>query len=124
MQIKKSALATAMATAIDALLSAGFVPDGQTREEVVRIPTKSSPLFGRSGGELAKLGGRQRFALGTTNIKATVGKRTVALYRVEGLAGVTGIASLDTSDIDRLRGVLASLPNNTSRPSLPLDERY
>ena len=57
----------------------------------------------------------QRFALGTTNIKATVGKRTVAVYRVEGqgLAGVAGIASLDTSDIDRLRSVLASLPQHS-----------
>lgn len=105
----------AMAVAIDALLSAGFAPDGQTREEIVRIPTKNSPLYGRSGGELAKLGGRQRFALGTTNIKATVGKRSVAVYRIEGqgLAGITGIASFDTSDIDRLRSVLASLPQHS-----------
>jgi len=103
-----------MAAAIDALLDAGFAPDGQTREEIVRIPTKSSPVYGRSGGELAKLGGRQRFALINTNIKATVGKRTVAVYRVEGegLAGVSGIASFDTSDIERLRDVIASLPRH------------
>ena len=105
----------AMAAAIDALLSCGFAPDGETREEIVRIPTKKSPLYGRSGGELAKLGGRQRYALGDSNIKATVGKRTLAVYRVEGkgLAGVRGVATLDTSDIDRLRIVLASLSQHS-----------
>ncbi len=104
----------AMAAAIDALLSFGFTPDGETREEMVRIPTKKSPLYGCSGGELVKLGGRQRFALGDTNLKATVGKRTLAVYRIDGkgLAGVRGIASLDTSDLDRLSSVLASLPQH------------
>ncbi len=97
-----------MADAIDALYAAGFVSDGHTREEIVRIPTKNSPLLGRSGGELAKLGGRQRFAQANTSLKATVGKRTVSVYRVndQGLTGVTGIASFDTSDIARLRQVL------------------
>jgi hypothetical protein len=46
----------AMAAAIEALLSCGFAPDGETREEIARIPTKRSPLYGHSGGELAKLG--------------------------------------------------------------------
>ena len=59
-----------MADVIDAFLAAGFVPDGQTREKTVRIPTRNSPLLGRSGGELAKLGGQQRFVLPGTNIKA------------------------------------------------------
>lgn len=101
----------AMASAIDALLGAGFEPDGQTREEVVRVPTKASPLLGLSGGELAKFGGRQRFAKTGTNIKATVGPRTTAIYRVggKGLAGVRGIASHDTSDGQALHATLAGL---------------
>lgn len=101
----------AMADAIDALLCAGFEPDGQTREEVVRVPTKASPLLGLSGGELAKFGGRQRFAKAGTNIKATVGPRTTAIYRVvgAGLAGVRGIATHDTSDSETIRATVAGL---------------
>lgn len=49
-----------------------------------------------------------------TNIKATVGKRTTAIYRVgsqsEGLAGVSGIATLDNRDIEQVKAVIAALP--------------
>lgn len=100
-----------MADAIQALMEAGFDPDGHTQEQIVRIPTRNSPLFGKTGGELAKLGGRQRFAKSGTNIKATVGARTTAIYRREGkgLEGVTGIATLDTKNIEALRVALACL---------------
>ncbi len=106
--------ANAMALAIDALLAAGFLPDGHTRQELVRIPTRNSPVFGHSGGELAKLGGRQRFALPDTDVKCTVGKRTLALYRtgvsgLTGLTGVTGLATLNTSDLSGLAVALAAL---------------
>lgn len=108
----------AMADAIQSLLDAGFEPDGTTREETVRIPTRNSPLFGNSGGELAKLGGRQRFAIPGTTYKATVGMRTTAVYRSEGggLGGVQGIASFDTNDIARLRAVIAELAIQSSAP--------
>lgn len=97
-----------MAAVIDALLLAGFAPDGETRTEVVRIPTSKSPLFGQSGGELAKFGGRLRFALPGSNVKATVGARTTAIYRIDGkgLEGVKGIASVNTSN---LQAVIAAL---------------
>jgi hypothetical protein len=100
----------AMAEAIQALLDAGFVPDGSTREEVVRIPTRDSPLFGKSGGELAKFGGRQRFAKPGTDLKATVGARTTAIYLSSGgITGVKGIAHLNTKDIEAVKTALASL---------------
>lgn len=101
----------AMAAAIDVLQAAGFAQDGATRTEVLRIPTKRSPVYGRSGGELVKLGGRMRFSQAGTSVKATVGKRTVAIYRMEGsgLGGVVGIATFDTSDLDRLKEVLQAL---------------
>ena len=101
----------AMASAIDALLSAGFEPDGQTREEILRVPTRAVPLLGLSGGELAKFGGRQRFAKTGTNIKATVGPRTTAIYRIEGkgLEGVRGIATHDTSAADAIRATIATI---------------
>lgn len=108
---KVSKAEIAMGEVIQALLDNGFDPDGHTQEQIVRVPTRKSPLFGKSGGELAKFGGRQRFVKTGTNIKATVGARTTALYRIEGkgLEGVSGIASLNTKDIEGLRGALAAL---------------
>lgn len=101
----------AMEAVINALLTAGFQPDGQTREETVRIPTAASPVFGRSGGELAKFGGRQRYSQTGTNIKATVGPRTTAIYRVEGkgIEGVCGIATHKTSDSQAIAATISSL---------------
>ena len=102
----------AMAAVIDELLDAGFEPDGQTREEIVRVPTANSPVLGRSGGELAKFGGRQRFSHRSTSVKVTVGARTVCFYRSEpgqGLQGVQGIATLDTKALVEIRGMLASV---------------
>jgi hypothetical protein len=89
-----------MAAVIDLLLAAEFVPDGETRQEHVRIPTANAPVFGQSGGVLATLGGRQRFVKSGTTIKATVGPRTTALYRIEGagIEGVRGIATLATKN--------------------------
>lgn len=99
--------------AIQILLDAGFVQDGATAETTVRIPTVRSPSFngGRSGGELAHFGGRPRFVLQDSNVKATVGQRTVNIYRSEGggLEGVRGIAHLKTSDLDGLKAALSKL---------------
>lgn len=101
----------ALAAALDALLAAGFIPDGRTRQEHVRIPTSKLPVYGQSGGELATLGGRQRLALPGTSVKATVGPRTLALYRVKvgGLGGAEGIATLDTSDLAGIEQALAGI---------------
>lgn len=96
---------------VKCLTAAGFVEDGATRMEHVRVPTKESPVFGQSGGQLATFGGRVRFVKEGTSIKATVGKRTTALYEVvgAGLAGVRGIASLETSDIEKIRAAVSAL---------------
>lgn len=102
----------AMAAVIDLLLAAGFEPAGHTREEVVRIPTSNAPLFGRSGGELARFCGRQRFAKPGTSMRATVGPRTVAIYRAEegkGLQGVQGIATHRTQDLEQVHATIAGL---------------
>ncbi|MES2877516.1 MAG: hypothetical protein V4713_03770 [Pseudomonadota bacterium] len=103
--------AMAMEDAIAYLRSAGFTLDGQTQVAQVRIPTKDSPVFGRSGGELATFGGRMRFVKAGTRIKATVGKRTTAIYEVQGagIAGVRGIASFDTCEIEKLRAAVNAL---------------
>lgn len=104
---------TSMSEVIDLLLKSGFVPDGTTETQIVRIPTKRSPLYGKSGGELATMGGRQRFMKPQTKIKATVGKRTTAIYRVgtEGSHnGVQGIATMNTANaVSKLPGILENL---------------
>lgn len=101
----------AMASVIDLLLASKFTQNGHTREEIVRIPTSKSPLLGKSGGELAKFGGRQRFGKPGTNIKATVGSRTTYFYFVQGLGDgcVKGIAMHDTKDIESIKKTVASL---------------
>lgn len=102
---------SAMARVIDALLAAGFEPDGRTRTLVVRVPTAGAPVYGRSGGELAKLGGRQRFVRAGTNIKATVGPRTTAIYSIDdhGSDCARGIATHATSDSDEIAATLETL---------------
>ncbi|KUZ89159.1 hypothetical protein WI73_21560 [Burkholderia ubonensis] len=75
------------------------------------IPTAKAPVFGYSGGVLATLGGRQRFVKSGTTIKATVGPRATALYRIEGagLEGVRGIATLATTELSAIRTAVESL---------------
>jgi len=77
----------AMADVKQILLEAGFVDDGES------------------------IAGRKRYVKRGTNIKATVGKRTTAIYRIEGpgLNGVRSLASLSTRDLGGLRALLQSL---------------
>ena len=94
---------SAIDTVTQVLQGAGFVPDGATPVETVRVPTAASPLFGKSGGVLATFGGRVRMAMPGTDIKVTVGARTTYLYRVQPSDDprdrVRGIAHLDTRDV-------------------------
>ena len=69
---------------VAALLQIGFAPAGETREEVVRIPTMKSPVYGGTGGERRTLGGRTRYALPGTNLRVTVGPRTTNVYFSRG----------------------------------------
>ncbi len=80
--------AEAVQNVIDALLKRGFVANGQTRQETVRIPTMRSPATcgGKAGGELATFGGRMRFAH-PSGLKATVGKRTTFFYYANTIFG-------------------------------------
>lgn len=74
----------AVERAVEVLTGAGFVPDGATREEEVRIPTSRAPVYGGIGGELRTLGGRTRFAIPGTAIRVTVGASTTCVYRRQG----------------------------------------
>jgi len=66
---------------IGVLVSAGFVPNGYTAEEHVRVPTQRSPLYGGIGGEACTFEGRSRYQKPGTNLRVTVGPRTVNVYR-------------------------------------------
>lgn len=106
--------------AIEALLAVGFSHDGKTAQTTARVPTKASPLLGKAGGELRTFGGRLRFVLSGTNIRATVGDRTTSLYRIAAQGGVQSIAALDTKDIDGLRRELGLIAISTATASLKM----
>lgn len=66
------------------LLELGFAPAGETAEQVVRIPTMQSPVYGGLGGERRTIGGRARYALPGTDLRVTVGPRTTNVYYSRG----------------------------------------
>lgn len=83
----------------DTLQKFGWSPAGETRSEIVIVPTSKSPRFGNCGGELREFKGRQRFQL--RRCFCTVGPRTVNFYRVEnGQAGP--LCQARSNDLDRV----------------------
>lgn len=107
-----SAAHEAMVKAVEALMKAGFEPNGHTRMEHVRVPTAKTPVYGKSGGKPVTLGGRMRLAKPGTDLKATVGLRTTVIYRTvaPGLAGVQGVAHHNTKDLGAIVATLADHP--------------
>lgn len=101
----------AKANVIELLFSAGFIPDGDTRSAASSSSDYMRNTADKQSKEWAAASGRLRFVKFGTSIKATVGARTTALYRVEGkgILGVKGIASLNTSDVGAIRTVLEGL---------------
>lgn len=76
-----------MQSVIDLLLQLGWLRDGQTRVETVRLPTRETPVYGRGGvmgGKLVTQGGRTRFHLSGTRWYATVGKRSACAFQHDG----------------------------------------
>jgi hypothetical protein len=92
---------------VDLSLASGFVADGRTQVQTVRIPTRRAPVFGGVGGEVRTFGGRQRFAKSGTDIKATVGRVTTCIYRLRN-GKMEIVANLSTKDRD---GIIAALEN-------------
>lgn len=95
---------TTMDRVLELLHEAGWVDDGRTQTEHVRIPTTKVPayLFGGQGGELRTLGGRLRLAKPGTDRKVTVGKRTTYFYEIrEGV--VRADLRVQTKDLERIQ---------------------
>jgi hypothetical protein len=84
---------------ITQLLDLGFAPAGETREEHVRIPTMRSPVLGGMGGERRTLGGRARYALPGTDLRVTVGPRTVNVYYSRGGGKVEFVMNEKTKEL-------------------------
>lgn len=85
---------------VDLLIETGWIADGVTLVEEVRIPTMRSPVFGGCGGEVRKFGGRARFIRGEDRV--TVGPRTVNFYRVQG--GQPGpFTQFKTADLEGIK---------------------
>lgn len=66
--------------AVLSLLELGFAPAGETVEQIVRIPTMRALVYAGLGGERRVIGGRARYALPGTDLRVTVGPRTVNVY--------------------------------------------
>ncbi len=102
-----------LAAAVEALVEAGYEPDGQTRTETVRTGSASNPVYGGIGGRIASFGGRMRFALPGQAARATVGKVTVALYDRGPEGKPENMRTLPTRETAQLRealGLVAPLP--------------
>jgi len=97
------------------LLDLGFAPAGETREEHVRIPTMRSPVLGGMGGERRSLGGRARYALPGTDLRVTVGPRTVNVYFSRGGGKTEFVLNEKTRDLgaQELRDVVGAATGRT-----------
>lgn len=95
----------------------GFLEDGATRTEHVRIGTSRSPVYGGTGGELRVFGGRMRMALPGTDIRATVGKVSVCVYRAAGKGQpAQDMRTFGTRELDMLREAVAALQGDAPKP--------
>lgn len=88
----------AEAFVIQRLYAAGFVEHG-----TVDLYTEYT-----EGGQAVQLGGRKRYALPGTNLRATVGRITTLFYRVNG-EDVTFLAKIPTLHIDKITETIIRL---------------
>jgi hypothetical protein len=88
---------------IRVLTNCGYVEDGATAVQHVRIPTTRSPVFGGIGGEAATFGGRARLKH-SNGERVTVGKISTNFYRWDARSKRTmQFAGYRSKDIDGIR---------------------
>lgn len=97
-----------MQNVVDLLLQHGFLADGYTPQEHVRIPTTRAPAFcnGKAGGELATFGGRARFI--RNGLYCTVGKRTTCFYLKKNKKAYN-FDNFDTKDFEAIESFVSKL---------------
>jgi hypothetical protein len=89
-----------MEKVIEILEAAGWVADGRTQSDTVRVSTQAAPVYGGVGGEIRAFGGRLRFAKGEQ--RCTVGKRTTCFYHVVNKIPADFI-NVKTKEIDKVK---------------------
>jgi len=100
-QTQKTPSQSRVETIIQMLQGRGWILDGETRAETVRVPTMRAPVsnHGKSGGELRTFGGRTRLA--KDDRRVTVGARTTCFYRLKGKEPVD-FDRVSTKDIESI----------------------
>jgi len=101
---------------VTTLLDLGFSPAGETAEQIVRIPTMRSPVYGGLGGERRTLGGRARYALPGADLRVTDGPRTNNVYFSRGGGKVEFVLNEKTKDLtsQMLKDVVAAATGRTT----------
>lgn len=111
--------------AIAAVLAAGFVADGQTDIQKVRIATVENPVYGGIGGKIVATGGRDRFRH-PSGARCTIGPITTNFYLVgkklfRGFEYI-GLGSTPTKNLDEIKQILATLDERVAKGKQ--DQRY
>lgn len=101
---------------IHTLLELGFAPAGETRKEIVRIPSMQTSVYGGWGGERRAFGGRARYALPGSDLRVTVGPRTVNVYFSREAGKTEFVRNEKTKDlgVQELRDVVVAAATGRS----------
>lgn len=112
--MKPTPIADVVAEIVALLESKGFVRDGETRSEVVKTLVQNDNVPSGFSPKLSTFGGRARFHLPGTDLRCTVGKRCVCIYR-RGRSEDTHVPSTrDTEKITQcLEQAIAKAKNET-----------
>lgn len=111
--------------AVECFLENGFVEMGETASQTIRTGSASSPVLGhgKSGGRISTIGGRLRLGVEGSNLRVTVGARTVCVYELQDNGRPPNyLATFNTAEIDVVRswatGEVARMARDASDASV------